>query len=143
MTTRQAVVNEAKTWLGTDYHHQGRLKGVGVDCAMILAEVFESVGMIPHISPEEENYPPDWHFHRSEERYLNWITDYAKETEIPLPGDVVLFQFGRCISHGGIVVEWPTIIHSYFREGVVLADATKGDLAGRHRKTFTLFEEGK
>ena len=52
---RAAVVAEAMTWLRTPYHHRGRLKGVGTDCAMILAEVFEKVGLIPHI--EIEHYP--------------------------------------------------------------------------------------
>ncbi len=29
------------------------------------------------------------------------------------PGDIVLWKFGRCFSHGAIIVEWPTIIHAY------------------------------
>lgn len=139
MTTRQNVVAEARTWLRTPYHHQGRIKGVGVDCAMLLCEVYEAVGLIPHVDPSP--YPQDWHFHREEERYLGWITKYAQETSIPLPGDVALFQFGRCVSHGAIVVAWPTIIHSYFREGVTVANAEQGALRGRLRKVYTLFSE--
>lgn len=136
---RQQIVAEARTWLGTPYHHQARLKGEGVDCAMILCEVFEAVGLVPHVAPEkDENYPPDWHFHRDEERYLKWIEQYGTEVAVPSAGDVALFQFGRCISHGAIVVEWPVVIHAYFREGCVLADASKGDLTSRVRKFYTL-----
>jgi cell wall-associated NlpC family hydrolase len=123
------VVIEALTWLNTPYHHQGRVKGAGTDCAMILCEVYEACGLVPHIDPRP--YPPDWHLHRSEERYLRWIEDYADKVDEPLPGDVALYQFGRTISHGAIVVEWPTIIHAYRGEGVVLADGTQGALAGR------------
>ena len=36
MITKEDVVREAKTWLGTPFHHQGRLKGVGVDCAGVI-----------------------------------------------------------------------------------------------------------
>jgi cell wall-associated NlpC family hydrolase len=124
-----AVVSEAMTWLNTPYHHQGRIKGAGTDCAMLLCEVYETVGLIPHIDPRP--YPPDWHLHRSEERYLRWIEDYADKVDNPLPGDVALYQFGRTISHGAIVVSWPTIIHAYRGEGVVLADGMQGALAGR------------
>ena len=35
MNKNQLAVAEALTWLGTPYHHQGRVKGVGVDCRSI------------------------------------------------------------------------------------------------------------
>ncbi len=38
-TSGSDVVRTARTWLGTPYHHQGRLKGVGVDCAGLLIGV--------------------------------------------------------------------------------------------------------
>lgn len=127
---RSAVVAEAMTWLRTPYHHRGRLKGVGTDCAMILAEVFEKVGLIPHI--EIEHYPQDWMLHRDEERYLGWVTKYAHRVETPKPGDIALYRFGRCVSHGAIVVEWPMIVHAYIREhGVCLSDGTAGELEKR------------
>ncbi len=137
--TREAVVEEARKWLRTPYHHQARIMGDGVDCAMLLCEVYEKVGLVPFIDPTP--YPPDWHFHRDEERYLDWVKQYGTEVSEPKPGDVALFQFGRCLSHGAIVVEWPTIIHSYFREGCTIADATQGQLQGRVRKFYTLFKE--
>lgn len=31
MQKNQLAVQEAITWLGTPYHHQGRVKGVGVE----------------------------------------------------------------------------------------------------------------
>lgn len=118
---RQALVTEAMTWLRTPYHHQGFMKGVGVDCAFLLIKVYHAVGLIPDIDPRP--YPPDWHLHRGEQRYLNWIEEYARPVDVPKPGDIALYSFGRCVSHGAIVLEWPTIIHAYMREGVVLADA--------------------
>lgn len=137
MTTRQEVVREAHTWLGTPYHHQGRVKGVGVDCGMLLIEVFRDCGLVPDIDPRP--YPPDWHLHRDEERYLGWIRKYAAPVEIPQPGDIALFRFGRCISHGAIVVEWPRVIHSYIRDGCILADATAAPLAARLQSFYSVF----
>ena len=123
------VITQAKKWLGTPYHHQGRILGVGVDCATLLCEVYHAAGLIPYIDPTP--YPPDWHLHRGEERYLDWVTQYADQIETPQAGDVVLYRFGRCVSHAGIVVEWPMMIHAYMGQGCVLADGTQGKLANR------------
>jgi len=126
------ICDEALAWLGTPYHHQARIKGIGVDCAMLLCEVFEACEMIPHVDPRP--YPPDWHFHRSEEKYLKGIMAYADELkpdESPQAGDIVLYKFGRCISHAGIVLAWPQIIHAYRGQGVVLAEGDRGELGKR------------
>lgn len=45
------AVKEALTWLGTPYHHQGRVKGVGVDCGTLICEVYEKVGLMDHLDP--------------------------------------------------------------------------------------------
>jgi cell wall-associated NlpC family hydrolase len=139
MTPRDEVLREAYTWLATPYHHQGRVKGAGVDCAMLLIEVYHHCGLIPDIDPTP--YPPDWHFHQDEERYLGWVKQYAQPVDVPAPGDIAVFQFGRCVSHGAIVVAWPLIIHSYLNEGCVLADATQGQMAGRVRGFYSLFKD--
>lgn len=119
---RKAVVAEAMTWLGTPYHNCGRIKGAGVDCGMILAEIYERAGVLPHV--EIEPYPFDWHLHRSEEKYLNTISQYAHPIQgPPQPGDIALYKFGRCVSHGAIVIQWPQVLHAYVHLGVVLDDA--------------------
>lgn len=129
---RAAVVREALSWVGTPYHHAARVKGAGVDCAMLLAEVFEAAGVLGHVEPEP--YPNDWHMHRDEERYLAGVERFAAPVEgPPQPGDIVLFKVGRCISHGAIVVLWPQVVHAYVTaRAVVLEDAMANqDLARR------------
>lgn len=138
MTTREAVVTEAMTWLRTPYHHQARVKGAGVDCAQLLIQVYSKVGLVPEI--DVGNYPHDWHMHNGEERFLGWIQKYGKQVEQPKAGDIALFKFGRCVSHGSIVVEWPTIIHAYFRSGCILSSAHEVDLKGRLHSFWTLWE---
>src|SRR5262249_33983795 len=108
---RAAVLATARDWLATPYHHMGRVKGAGTDCLMLLAEVYAACSVVPKISVPF--YPPDWHLHRSAERYLDGVTRYAREIEAPGPGDIALFKFGRCFAHGVIVVEWPRLIHAW------------------------------
>lgn len=141
MTTRAAVVAETRSWLATPYHHHARIKGVGVDCAQILCAVFEAVGMVAPV--DTGFYPTDWHLHHSEERYMAWLDRYGRRLaldEQAQPGDVALFQFGRCYSHGAIVVEPELLVHAYIGRGVILSRMTEDPLAGRLVKYWSLFK---
>ena len=135
---RAAVVEEAESWIGTPFHHAARIKGAGVDCLMLLAEVYERAGVAPHIDPPF--YVPDWHLHRDAERYLEGLTRYASEIPFPpQPGDIALFRFGRTFSHGAIVTDWPRLVHAYWSIGVVHGDATRYPLDCRPVRFFTPF----
>ena len=139
---RQRVIAEAISWIGTPFHHEARVKGAGVDCLMLLAEVYERAGVIEHATPP--HYPADWHLHRDTERYLEGLLQYVREIPgPPLLGDVAMFHFGRTFSHGAIVVEWPRVIHAYWAIGVVWGDATRQPLLDRQVRFFTPFEEGR
>lgn len=116
---RQSVVAEALTWEKTPYHPGARLKGVGVDCGMLLLQVFENVGLVEHI--EIPYYPQDIACHSSVPMYLNWIKKYSREVKRDLlPGDVLVYQFPDAqVPHHAAIVITPEIgIHSYVRRGV-------------------------
>ena len=135
---RLAVIEEARGWLRTPYHHMGRVRGAGTDCLMLLAEVYERAGVIPHI--DVPFYPPDWNLHRDAERYLFGVACHAREIAEPAqPGDVAVFKFGRCFAHGAIVLTWPRLIHAWHSTGVVDVDATQPPLAGRPVRFFDPF----
>jgi NlpC/P60 family putative phage cell wall peptidase len=110
---RPAVVAAARSWIGTPYHHAADVKGHGVDCAMILVRVYCDLGLVELFDPRP--YTRDWMLHRDDERYLGFLLARAKIVAEPKPGDVILFRFGRCFAHGGIVaVANPlTIVHAY------------------------------
>jgi cell wall-associated NlpC family hydrolase len=127
---RDAVIGEARSWIGTPYRHMGRAKGPrgGVDCAQLVWAVFHNVGLTPFLALEP--YPRDFMLHQGIERYLAIVLDRAREVEEPLPGDVVLYRVGRLYSHGAIIDApgWPRIIHAWYAARAVVAD--RGD---RHR----------
>lgn len=119
---RAAVVAEARSWIGTPYHNCADIKGTGVDCGMLLVRVFVDSGLCPPFDPRP--YPVDWHLHRSEERYLGFVFERAREVKAPRPGDIMVFRYGRCYSHGGVVTkEQPlTIVHAYHPARCVLEE---------------------
>ncbi|MEP3049668.1 MAG: hypothetical protein ABJL55_17590 [Roseibium sp.] len=55
---RQAVLNEARSWLGTPYQHQASLKGCGCDCLGLLRGIWRALyGDEPETAPD---YSSDW-----------------------------------------------------------------------------------
>ena len=54
---RTALVDAARSWLNTPYHHKARVKGAGVDCAQLLIGVYTDAGLIEAF--DTGDYPPD------------------------------------------------------------------------------------
>jgi cell wall-associated NlpC family hydrolase len=134
---RERVIAEARTWIRTPWHHRARVKGAGVDCVMLLAEVYEAVGVIPHVEPEA--YPIDIMLHRDGEPVLRWMEKLANEIESPEPGDVVVYKFGRSYSHAGIYVGDDRVIHAFRLARCVLETGiNEANLADRPRRYFAM-----
>lgn len=136
MTTREHVLEVAREWLRTPYHHRAMVKGAGVDCAMFLYAVFTEAGVLPEFPIE--TYPPDFMLHRDDERFLSYVVQHAHEVEAPLPADIVLYRVGRSFAHGGLVLDWPMIIHAAARECVRYDEGNLGKLGTRPRSFWRL-----
>jgi len=110
---RAAVIAAAREWIGTPYHHAADVKGVGVDCGMLIVRAFIDTGLCAAFDPRP--YEADWHLHRAEERYLGFVLKRCIEIPRPNLGDIAVFRYGRCYSHGGIVTRLApfTIIHAF------------------------------
>lgn len=104
---RSAVVAEALTWLGTPYHHQGRLKGVGVDCIGLVIGVCHALKLTDYdITGYSKR--PDGSLKQTMATQLNVIQrEHAK------PGDILLFAFGSVPVHVGLLIDQDTLIHAY------------------------------
>lgn len=110
---RDKVISEVRSWVSTPYHCQGDIKYSGVDCGMLLVRVFVDTGIFAPFDPRP--YTDDWYMHRSEEKYLGYVFERTKEVKSPLPGDIMVFRFGRCYAHGAIVTRTTPlmIVHAY------------------------------
>lgn len=140
LVERARLVAVTRTWIGTPYHHAARLKGVGVDCATLLAEVWIEAGLLATV--EIPAYGFEWHLHRKEEKYREFVERYARLVTSPQPGDVVLYRWGNVNAHGGIVMErgWPQVVHAYSRARIVIeANGRAGDLAAREFSFFSFW----
>ena len=139
---REAVVAAARAWIGTPYHHAADVKGVGVDCALILVRVFCDLGLVEPFDPRP--YVKDWMLHRSEERYMSFLLARAVEVAAPLPGDVMLFRVGRCFAHGGIVTKTDplTIVHAFAPARSVIEEevAHNSELTSTPTKFFSYWK---
>jgi cell wall-associated NlpC family hydrolase len=114
---RAAVIQEAISWVGTPYRQCGAVKGAGVDCGMLLVRVWIEAGVVEEFDPRP--YPPEWHLHNNEERYLSWMLQAACVTTNPRPGDLALYWYGRCFSHGAILIGREQAVHAPAAEGRV------------------------
>jgi cell wall-associated NlpC family hydrolase len=114
--TRQSILTEARTWIGTPYHHKGRVKGVGVDCGGILYELFKD--RIKGFRDFPDFYPEDWAMHKENINiYVEFLEPYFDEVMIPEVATIAVFQFGRAFSHGTLFTDRQTFIHAWGRTG--------------------------
>jgi len=109
---RRRIVDEARSWKGTPYRNCADIKGVGVDCGMLLLRVYVDCGLFPAFDPRP--YPHDFHLHRGEEWYRRLLEDRGRQVGAPQIGDAILFKVGRIYSHGSIVTSVAplTVVHA-------------------------------
>lgn len=140
MVARSQIVTTARSWIGTPYHHAARLKGVGVDCGQILIAVYAEAGLIEDFQPEY--YPRDFMMHRHDEKYLGYVRRYCQhEKDHPEPGDIAVWRIGKVYSHGGIVTDWPHVVHAYLLAGKVVEDNVEDtDLNRRPCRFFSYWD---
>lgn len=132
------IICEAWEWIGTPYHHQARLKKVGVDCAQLVLGVAENV-LLPKNEINIDVYSPEWHLHNKEEKMCEMIEKFKCE-RIPVeertPGDILTFKFGRVQSHMGILVNDNQFIHARVDIGKVVLNQLTGEWIERLGRVY-------
>jgi cell wall-associated NlpC family hydrolase len=109
---RNLIVSEARSWIGTRFHHQGRLKKLGldkggVDCIGLVLGVFDTLGInfggvsIRNFDKKDYAKIPDGKILKEEFfKYLKEINPTEVES-----GDILMFKFDKEPQHVGIVVK--------------------------------------
>ena len=139
---RAAVVSAARTFVSTPYHSNAAIKGVGVDCATLLAMAFTEAGVRPPIAVGD--YSSQWHLHSDDPLYEKAIVEHGGhqlELDACQPGDIVLYFQGRQFAHGAIVsgISPLRIIHAFAPSRCVVEgfETEFGTLSGVDKKIFS------
>ena len=124
--TREDILREARSWIGTPYRHQASLKGVGCDCLGLLRGVWRAcIGPEPEAPPP---YRPEWAEACGEERLedaaLRWMV--VRDVKEAQPGDILLFRWREDLpaKHIGIVTSATTMIHAH--DGACVCEVSLG-----------------
>lgn len=105
MITQYEIIETARDWLDTPFHHQGRAKGVGVDCIGLAVGVLRELGIE---SPDLPGYSrePDGVLEKMLDKHLTRISIQS--------GALLLFKIRRNPQHVAIATEGGYMIHSLY-----------------------------
>lgn len=116
------VVEAARGWIGTPYHHQASVRGTGSDCLGLVRGVWRDVyGQDAETPPA---YSRDWADATGIETMLAAARRHLIEVApvSAMPGDVLIFRLraGLVAKHAGIKSTDTTFIHAI--EGCAAAE---------------------
>ena len=133
--SREAIVHETRSWIGTPYVHQASLIGVGCDCLGLVRGVWRGV---IGVEPEQAGaYAPDWAEASGVERMLlaadrHFVRAHDGNLQA---GDLLIFRWRANLpaKHAAIATSRETMVHAH--EGasvceVTIAPAWRRRLAG-------------
>ena len=118
--TRNDIIAEAASWLGTPYHHRASLKGVGCDCLGLVRGIYRAL-----YGPEPREVPayPQYNDGSESERLIAGLEEHLLLTLPPgKPGDVLVFRLraGFPARHCAVLVEPKCFIHAVSGRSVSL-----------------------
>lgn len=96
------IINEARSWVGVPWHHQGRSR-FGIDCAGLIIKIAESFGVF---IPDLKIYPQ-----KPDKRLVTIMTRYLPLCDLE-PACISLFQFANAPWHVGLYTG-SSLIHAY------------------------------
>jgi NlpC/P60 family putative phage cell wall peptidase len=123
---RRDIIAEARRWIGTPYHHQASLRGVGADCLGLVRGVWRSLHGFEAEAPPA--YSRDWAEASGEETLLGAAAKHLVPIEIAdmQPGDILIFRYRPNVpaKHAGILVTADTFVHAM--EGAAACEVPLG-----------------
>src|SRR5579884_2897639 len=109
--TPDQIVAKAREFIGTKWHHDARLKGIGIDCSGLVICTFQELGVpvedVRGYSPNADSFEL---MRRTMDSYLQPVQGDRR------PGDVILFRGRLMYNHCGFFAfsdGAPSLIHAY------------------------------
>lgn len=127
MSQQQEAIAATRSWIGTRFHHQGRVKKTtnhrgGCDCIGLVLGVAQEVGLTFHGNPyhvfDRKDYPKQPDGRQLKQAFETFLTPVAKDNM--QPADIIMFRFEKDPQHVGFYSDRDTVIHCYLQaKGVV------------------------
>lgn len=123
---RDEIVAAARAWVGTPYHHQASVRGIGADCLGLVRGVWRDVmGAEAECPPA---YSRDWAEASGEETLLAAAARHLRPIAIAeaRAGDVVVFRLrsGLVAKHTAVLTSPSTFVHAM--EGAPAVEVSLG-----------------
>lgn len=109
---KDRIVAIAREYDQTPYIHQGRVKGVGIDCIGLVICVCKELGLIDFDYFDYDRTPDS-------SQLMELLEKHCTPTIDPEPGDILVFRIKREPQHVGIMTDLG-IIHAYQGAGKVV-----------------------
>lgn len=113
MACREKIVSTARDYLNTPFRHQGRVKGIGIDCVGLPICVARDLGIFVY---DKNNYPPQPSGYLVLQECQQWLVQ--KPVVEAKPGDVGVFALPTSPCHTAILTDIGGalgMIHAYNR----------------------------
>jgi cell wall-associated NlpC family hydrolase len=117
----EALVTEARSWLGTPFRANAAIKGAGVCCHLYVAEVFMAIRAVKRREFPQAN--PNHSLSQTDsliEPFMASMPDFIEVDGPPISGDILGFKIGGCTHHIAIVLRGEEMIHAVRRHGVMI-----------------------
>ena len=142
MSTRDDIVRQARTWLGTPFHHQARLKAVGCDCLGLIVGVVDELGLKDSSGTPLAAYDEVTYSREPDGAYLTQKLVGLLD-EVPIAemraGDLALFRVRENPQHLAILTDYENtigMIHCFAQARRVVEHRLDDDWKSRLLKVF-------
>jgi cell wall-associated NlpC family hydrolase len=119
--TQARLVAVARSWVGTPFFSNAAVKGHGVSCQMLVAEIYRECGVVP----PDFSVPTgrtDWA--RANKRsvmepFIDGLPQFTSADRPAQAGDLLGFALGGCVHHLGVCIG-THFVHAIQDRGVSL-----------------------
>jgi len=117
-----ALQMEAQSWIDTPFMAHGHVKGGGVDCIWLAAELYKAAGHLKDFAPPD--YTLDEGKHAKTSKVLEWLNNSPHFAKAQCPseiGDLLCLRIEGQPFHMGVQVTNIKFIHAIEQYGVIFS----------------------
>ncbi len=103
----EKIASAALGCRGTPFHHQGRVRGMGLDCIGVVVHALKAAGIEVNDATDYSRSPENGRLEQS-------LIDHGFEKADAIQaGDVLLFRFNQQPQHVGVAVSDARFVHAF------------------------------